>query len=413
MNNSPGTIIRKLRVWGWRGVFSYLHRRREAILIRKTILRAARRHRCETKPESGITLVAPLSLKYSNSKTVRDFAYALRAANIPFQTFDTNLTPEIPQEDYISILTPPEEFIPQRFDHVVEMFQSPFPMGLVPNRARIAFWEGEAGLLDVFPYLAEPEPVIAMSDFNANYFRQALPATTPVFKITYPLPLDVSGFDPPSIVRARFGIPSASFAVFYNFDLGSWGRKNPEAAIRAFSKAFRDDSQTCLVLKLKWAERFADKVELLDALARKEGVQNRLVLVRDYLSRRELHGLANACDVYFSPHRAEGFGIGIAEAMLLGKPVVATNWSATTEFVRSEHSFPVPYRKVPVRDGEYFTSMGFWAEIDVEAAAAALQRLRHNPTLAANLGQKARTFVLDHFSTAAFRADIEQFLGFI
>ena len=412
MNNSPGTIFRKLRVWGWRGVFSYLHRRREAILNRKSILRAAQRHRHGPSLESGITFVAPLSLQYSNSKTVRDFAYALRAANIPFQTFDTNRTPEIPIEDYGPILTPLEEFNPRRFDHVVEMFQSPFPTGLVPHRARIAFWEGEDGLLEVFPYLAEPDPVIAMSDFNFNYFRRALPATTPVFKITYPLPLDVSGFDAPKLVRARFGIPPNSFAVFYNFDLGSWGRKNPEAAIRAFSKAFRNDSHTCLVFKLKWAERFKDRVTRLDVLARETGVRDRLVLVRDYLSRRELHGLTNACDVYFSPHRAEGFGIGIAEAMFLGKPVVATDWSATTEFVRPEHSLPVPYQKVPVRDGEYFTSMGFWAEIDVEAAAAELRRLRRNPALAANLGQKAHAFILSHFSSAVFRSDVKQFLRF-
>ncbi|MBR1837522.1 MAG: glycosyltransferase family 4 protein, partial [Kiritimatiellae bacterium] len=361
-------------------------------------------------PELGVTLAAPLSLKYSNSKTARDFAWGLRAAGLPFQTFDTNRRPEIPPQDCAPILTPRGDFDPRRFTHVVEMFRSPFPDGLAPRRARIAFWEGETGMLDVFPYLASPHPVIAMSDFNAEWFRRELPASTPVFKIVYPLPLDVSGFAPQDETRARFGIPPDAFAVFYNFDLGAWGRKNPEAAVRAFALAFRGDHSARLVLKVKWAERFRARAADLVRIAAAEGVGDRLVVVDGYLSRADLHGLAAACDVYFSPHRAEGFGIGIAEAMLLGKPVVATDWSATTEFCRPEHCFPVPCRLVPVKPGEYFESMRRWAEIDVDAAADALRRLRADAALRGALGARARGFVLSHFSPAAFRADVERFL---
>lgn len=409
MNNTPATYLRKLRVWGWQGVLSYLRIRAEDRANRHAILRAARRW-SGTVPVRGITVVAPLSLKYSNSKTVRDFGYALKAAGIPFQTFDTNPRPEVPAEDYADILTPVKDFDPRRFDHVVEMFKSPFPAGLVPHRARIAFWEGETGMLEVFPYLAKPDPVIAMSDFNAVHFRRELPASTPVFKIIYPLQLDVAGFDSPEVVRARFGIPADAFAVFYNFDLGSYHRKNPEAAIRAFAEAFHDVPRARFVLKLKWAVEHADKVARMESLAKSLGVRNRLVLVHDYLSKRDLHALTNACDCYFSPHRAEGFGIGIAEAMLLAKPVVATDWSSTTEFCRPEHSIPVPYRMVPVKPGEYFTSMKEWAEIDMPAAAAALRRLYQSPALCAEIGAKARAFVLDHFSVDAVRRDVDAFL---
>lgn len=408
MNDTPGSILRKIRVWGWRGVESHLRIRCENVLNRHELLSNARRHR-DTVPARGITVVAPLSQKYSNSKTMRDFAWALKAAGIPFQTFDTNRRPEIPRKDYEPILTPKADFVATRYDHLVEMFKSPFPEGIVPHRARIAFWEGEGGMLDVFPYLAKADPVIAMSDFNMVQFRRELPPSTPVFKIVYPLPLDVTGFDPPTVVRARHGIPDEAFAVFYNFDLGSYFRKNPEAAMRAFAEAFRGEHRARLVFKLKWADEHADKVARLRTLAGTLGILDQLVLVGNYLSRRELHGLANACDCYFSPHRGEGFGIGIAEAMLMGKPVVATNWSATTEFVRPEHAIPVPYRLVPVGPGEYF-KMDAWAEIDASAAAVALRRLFDDPALRADLGRKARAFVTKHFSVDAVKRDIEAFL---
>ena len=409
MNNTPLTVLRKLRVWGVRSVLSYLRIRGEDFANRRELLRNARLNR-RIPPVRGITVVAPLSLRYSNSKTVRDFVWALKAADIPFQTFDTNRRPEIPMEDYADILTPRADFFATKYDTIVEMFKSPFPDGLVPHRARIAFWEGEKGVLDVFPYLAKPDPVIAMSDFNAEQFRRELPAATPVYKVVYPLPLDVGPVNSPSAVRVRFGIPPDVFAVFYNFDIGSYHRKNPEAAVRAFAEAFRNEPHVRLVFKIKWAERFADKVARLEKLATECGVRDRLVMISEYLSRRDLHSLTNACDCYISPHRAEGFGIGIAEAMLMGKPILATDWSATTEFVRPEHAIPLPYRMVPVHAGEYFESMGEWADVDVDAAAAALRRLFENPRWREELGLKSRAFVLAHFSTAAFRADIEAFL---
>ena len=411
MNDTISCALRKFQVWGWRGVCSYLRKRVSDVFVRRELLERAKNN-AGVIPERGVTVVAPLSMKYSNSKAVRDFVWGLKAAGIPFQTFDTNRRPEIPKEDYEPILTHPDDFILTRYSLVVEMFKSPLPKKLHLCRARIAFWEGETGMLDAFPYLASPEPVIAMSDFNLFQFRNELPAGTPVFKVVYPLPLDIGELESPKEVRKRWKIPPESFAVFYNFDLGSYFRKNPEAGIRAFAEAFSKEADACLVFKLKWADEHADKVARMKEIASRYGVCDRVHFVCDYLSRRDLLGLTNACDCYFSPHRAEGFGIGLGEAMLLGKPVVATDWSATTEFVLPEHAFPVPFTLVPVKAGEYFTSMGRWAKIDESAAAMALRRLYENPVLRTEKGRLARKFMLGHFSVSAFRNDVERLLDF-
>ena len=100
----------------------------------------------------------------------------------------------------------------------------------------------------------------------------------------------------------------------------------------------------------------------------------------------------------------------MAEAMLMGKPVVATDWSANTEYCVPGASFPVPFRLVPVKPDEYFASMREWAEADVDAAADALRRCYLDRAMAAEVGAKGRAFVEDHFSTANFRKSVDAFL---
>ena len=48
------------------------------------------------------------------------------------------------------------------------------------------------------------------------------------------------------------------------------------------------------------------------------------------------------CDAYASLHRAEGFGLTIADAMALGKPVVATGYSGNLEFMTDANGYLVP-----------------------------------------------------------------------
>lgn len=66
----------------------------------------------------------------------------------------------------------------------------------------------------------------------------------------------------------------------------------------------------------------------------------------------------------------------MAEAMALGTPVVATNWSANAEFMTQETSCMVDYELVPVRKQyQYGEASHRWAEADVDQAAGYLKRL--------------------------------------
>ena len=397
----------KFRTWGWTGVRDFLLRKYRAVVYRR---RMARMAVCKPRfpRERGITVIADLTGQQALSKTMRDFLIMLRRVGIPYQTYDTRPRPAIPREDYEEILTPREEFDFHRYTHTVELYRSILPDGIPEHKARIVFHDSEAGILDVMPYLDTTDSIIGMSDFNVDYFRAALPRSK-VYKIVYPLMLPDRERTPRDEVRRKYGIGQDDFVVLFNFDFGSYYRKNPTAAIRAFAKAFPDAPNAKLLFKTKGAAKCTHHVRELEGLAAELGVADRFIHLSSYLPRRDVDGLTDTCDVYLSLHKSEGFGIGMAEAMSQGKPVVATNWSANTEFCKPDTAWCIPYRMVPILPHEYPVEMKEWAEADVDAAAAALQEIRRDPKSAAERAARGAAFIREHFSVGNFKKSVDAF----
>ena len=128
-------------------------------------------------------------------------------------------------------------------------------------------------------------------------------------------------------------------------------------------------------------------------------------VMQETLSRTEMAGLVATSDVVLSLHRAEGFGLVPAEAMLLGVPVIATGWSGNMDFMTQQDSALVGYELVPVSDpqGTYEVPDTYWAEADTDEAAAWLARLRADTGLRAGLATRAREAATARFSLAAYR----------
>ncbi len=404
-----GNLTRKIRVWGVTGVVDSIPRYSYHFICRCSLYLNYLRNR-NVRPVPGVTVIANVSESTSNSKTTRDFIVALKEAGIPVQSFDLCRRRKL-RKRYPELVTPGREFCVTKYTHVVEMFRSPLPDGIVQHRARIAFWEGESGVLAAFPYLAGPAPIIAMSDFNYEAFRRDLPSTTPVFKVPYPLRQLPADLEPKETVRARHGLKRDDFAVLFNFDIGSFWRKNPIAAVRSFARAFKDVANAKLVLKTNCSKAFPERIQWIRKEIDSLGISSSVVWIHDYVAVKELYAIVNACDVYLSLHRAEGFGIGIAEAMQLGKPVIVTDYSASTEFCRPDNSFPVAYRLVDIKPGEYFTEMRTWADADVDDAAKALRLCYDDPAKRREVGEAGRKFVEEHFSIENFRSAMNGILN--
>ena len=113
-----------------------------------------------------------------------------------------------------------------------------------------------------------------------------------------------------------------------------------------------------------------------------------------YLDRPELCALVNTADCYLSPHRAEGFGLTLLEAMRLGKPVIGTAYSGNMDFMTAGNSYLLDYSLVTLtRDyGPYFRG-AVWAEPDVDHAARLIRQVAEHPAEAADRGARAKADV--------------------
>jgi glycosyltransferase involved in cell wall biosynthesis len=171
--------------------------------------------------------------------------------------------------------------------------------------------------------------------------------------------------------RRHFGLPEERFLVGFVFDAGSGvERKNPMAAARAIARAYAGRRDVAAVVKMTGGDRpqHAALLRALRALMQDAGLE--LHLVTAVLPRAEVEGLMACLDLYVSLHRAEGFGYTMAEAMLLGVPVVATGYSGNLDFMRPENSCLVRWRETLVREADGpFQPGTVWAEPDVEHAA--------------------------------------------
>ncbi|MGE0800680.1 MAG: glycosyltransferase family 4 protein [Lautropia sp.] len=205
------------------------------------------------------------------------------------------------------------------------------------------------------------------------------------------MPLACQVVLPSFLSRRYFGIREDRFAFLFFFDFRSYAsRKNPEAVIEAFRRCLASGPQTpsVLVIKLNGAENAPDATERLLGLL--DGIESQVVVLNRTMSDNEVKNLVRVCDAFVSLHRSEGFGRGMAEAMVLGRPVIATAYSGNMDFMTPDNALCVDYRLVAVPAGAYpFAEGQVWAEPDVEQAARYMTQLLADVAAARALGQRA------------------------
>jgi len=218
------------------------------------------------------------------------------------------------------------------------------------------------------------DEIWGISEYTAHAHRFAAPR--PVIPMALPVALGEVGPQE----REDFGLPKDAYLYGFAFDINSSAaRKNPEGLIAAFQKAFprKSGEDVGLVLKISHPETGC---ALWDRIRKAAARDRRIHLVEKTLRRPELLALFNACDCFVSLHRAEGFGRCLAEALLLGKQVVATGFSGNRDYCQEPRVALVRHRMVSLKPGDYMWGEGQeWADPDLDHAAELLRSVRENP----------------------------------
>jgi len=262
-----------------------------------------------------------------------------------------------------------------------------------------AHWRAAARLVD---------RIWAPSRFAADAIEAVLPEGRRVDVL--PPPVFAHGTDdtPPRIENANEAV-----RVLAVCDLrSSAARKNPMGALDAFDLARERGAEPArLVLKITAGDQCPD---VLADLSARVADRADITLVDQPLSDGGMLGLIEACDIALCLHRSEGFGLLAAHAAYRGKPVIATNWSAPTEFLTAEGAGLVDYRLVAVEDPQGIYPPGqVWAEPDTAHAADWLVRLTGNAALREEMGRCAARDAHARLGPEAWQARLADLLNAI
>lgn len=247
------------------------------------------------------------------------------------------------------------------------------------------FWELETVPSNWHWAFGRVDEILVASQFVESALKRS--TTKPVTRV----PLPIYALEDSGVSRQQFGLPDDVFVFLTSFDFhSSIQRKNPFAVIRAFQQAFSGgDEPVRLIVKSVNGRKHPDA---FSSLLRHAGSDARILIRDETLDRRHLAALQRSSDACVSLHRSEGFGIGMAECMSIGKPVIATAWSGNLEFMNAENSCLVDYQLIEVGARDYGLNVGAgarWAEASIDHAAQWMSQLANDRHLARSIGERA------------------------
>jgi len=328
----------------------------------------------------GVNLIGYPRAEMGLGEDIRHVAEALRVNGVPFCILDVGLGRGFSQND-----SSVEKWISEQPRYGFNLFcqngvetakyLANKGRGVLQGRYSIGLWPWE---LPEWPErcrhaYACVDEIWGISSFTAKAYNSF---QGPVHRMGLPVSVEnVADRD-----RRYFNLPADSYLYLFSFDLHSkTARKNPFGLIEAFQKAFPPDcsERVGLLLKVHHAKRFHLDAMRLRRIAKRDP---RIRLIEHSMRRPEVLALTKACNCYVSLHRAEGFGRGIAEAILLERQVIATGYSGNIDYCHEPRVALVRSGMVPLKRGEYFDGDGqHWSEPDIHHAAQIMREIRLTP----------------------------------
>ena len=346
-----------------------------------------------TYPE-GINLIGNIRAETGLGQSTRLVSDILEASGEAYVIHDFFVPPGPSMNDHTH-----DDKISEEFPYDINIFHvnaSEFTVAFInmvkqvwDHRYNIAYWLWE---LEEFPEewlgcIDLVDEIWTPADFITNTLKKY--TDKPVMTLPYCVeaPTDEK-FD-----REFFGLPDDVFLFLMMFDSGSiMERKNPDSVFAAYKEAFgTDNDKVGIVVKIN--EYSTEDIDYIhEAL---KGYAN-VYILSETLTKVQVNSLIKAVDVFVSLHRAEGFGLVLAEAMIAGTPTIATNWSANTEFACPEAACMVDYKMIEIeKDIPPYKKGYHWADADVTQAAGFMKRLYEDREFYESIAENAERYVAE------------------
>ncbi|QGJ71955.1 Glycosyltransferase involved in cell wall bisynthesis [Planctomycetales bacterium 10988] len=324
----------------------------------------------------GLNLIGHFCYASGLQQSARSIVHALQRVNVPVGLRDAPVHHFIDhpkRRDYLAFephqatLIHVQPVLHKDHEYCQAIYSS---AGLIPrpDLYRIGYWYWELERVPE-PWKSAAKTVDelwAPTTFVADAMRNSLP------NLVTPMLPGIELGEVELIDREELGIEADQYFFLFMFDMKSvMERKNPLGLIEAYRKAFAPDDRVTLLIKVSSGDFNPPELARLKQAAKEAGVR----IWDKVLDRKRSYGLIQACDCYISLHRSEGFGLTMAEAMLLAKPVIATNYSGNRDFMDGSSSMLADYRLQDLAGNcpEYVYSVyspeNSWALPDVEHAA--------------------------------------------
>jgi glycosyltransferase involved in cell wall biosynthesis len=253
-------------------------------------------------------------------------------------------------------------------------------------------WEFSEITPELRPVITLCDEVWGISKFTAEAFKNNYGIPVQV------LPNSINCVGGIASNRALFSLPQDMYLFSTSFDFNSFlERKNPNLTVKAFIDAFGVCDNIGLVVKIINGDlrnlEYRKFIELVSSY-------KNMYIINKVLEKKDVLVLFNSCDAYISLHRSEGFGFGIAENMMLGKPVICTGFSGNMDFCNQSNAFLVDYSLVNVPDGCYQNAKGLlWADPSLDSATKLIKEVYENRSLSRLIAKRGQEAIRQGFDT--------------
>jgi glycosyltransferase involved in cell wall biosynthesis len=345
--------------------------------------------------QQGINIVGYTEGTFGLAEAVRLNIAAARKYDIPLNLINYE---KVRKDTKYQYALPYQVNLVQIALHDLESFFTVIDPNFFKGRYSVLFlvWESEYIAPELTENLHLFNEIWTTSQYCKKIFEKVF--KNPIIIVPHPVEVQLEPIEKPQTIQV-FDQNKFSFLFLFSYH-SSVERKNPHFLIEAFKNAFNPNDNVELIIKTVGGQQFKKERRKLEY-----NLPKNIKIYDIELPKNDVNHLIASCDAYVSLHHSEGFGLSLAEAMYLGKPVVATNYSGNTEFMNEENSFPVNYQLSTIKESDgLFCTKTIWADPLLPHAIDQLKNVYENAGLRKLKANNASFYVKDKLSFSSIGA---------